>query len=213
MADKRSRKPEKHVSASRHNTSSQNRPVAHVIELIREVSSQQVCSNPDQPVARPGYLDFAGSPPRPVYREESYIRKAWDVPNFFGVPAHPLALGLGVNESTIIRLLVIARRLVSRGWVQQVAWCRSDGLPVVSTGDKATHFSLMGALRTAGGGDLVCEYAIKHVRNVLGEWDLSKWNDNPVRTRAHVLALLDECLERAGGTKPRRGGWRIGGVH
>lgn len=130
------------------------------------------------------------------------------VRELFGIPLHPLAPGLGVNESSVLRLFRIARRLVARGWCQRLPWCDASGsYEKAARGGEVTHFSLVGALRTAGQGELVVEYAIKLTRKALGEWDLNGWNDNPVRTQAQVLALLDHCIGLSGGRAPRRGGW------
>lgn len=134
------------------------------------------------------------------------------VPDFFGVPASPLAIGLGVNESAILRVLSVARELVSKGWAQQVAWCDAEGRTTPADMGPATHFSIVGAIRTAGAGELVAEYALKLVGKVLGERDLQRWQDNPVRNRGQVLELLDDTIKAAGGKQCRRGGWRIGGA-
>lgn len=187
------------------------RPVALRGGTIDEPQPQHACSDVGQTVARSVFL---GSRAVRYSNEFPANRKMFDVPDsFFGIPAHPLAIGLGVNESSMLRTLVVARKLIARGWAQQVAWCDEHGNSLSHEMGTATHFSLVGAIKTAGNGELVSHYVIKLVRKVLGEWDLHRWNDNPVRTRAQVLALLDECIERCGGRTPRRGGWAVGRVH
>jgi hypothetical protein len=132
-----------------------------------------------------------------------------DVESFYGISATRHAVALGVSEASILRVVRSARHLVMRGWCQRVAWCDSRGDTLPGTAGPATHFSLVGAIRTAGEGELVCEYALKLVRKVLGERGLNEWNDNPVRVKGDILWLLDRTIELACGQRPRRGGWSV----
>jgi hypothetical protein len=201
MADKSGRKPPRPAQASRHNVHHQGMGYAQPAggSALRVVL--QPWSDLQRPVARP---DF---------HAQSVV------PDFIGPHNDALvdglsarALSLGVNESSLLRTLLIARRLLRGGWAQNVAWCDPAGRSTPADMGPSSHFSLVGAIRTASGGDLVGEYAIRHVRRVLGEFDLRAWNDNPVRTRAQVLDLLDVCIENAGGRRTRRGGWAVSGI-
>jgi hypothetical protein len=207
MADKSGRKPPELNRASRHNVSSPVGDPGQGRERWRWSQAQQVCINLLRPVARPESPAFRVSRVAPDIRPFHTLAP---VPAFFGIPAHPLALSLGVNESSLLRVLQVARRLVARGWAQRVAWCDAEGRSTPGDMGPAVHFSLVGAIRTAAAGELVGEYALKAVRTVLGEWDLNQWNDNPIRTRRQVVDLLDTCVQRAGGKPPRRGGWVLG---
>ena len=76
-----------------------------------------------------------------------------------------------------------------------------------------THFSLVGAVRAAGDGGIVAEHALRELRRLACEHNLSAWNDHPLRTKAAVLDLLDEAIAAHGGQRPRgRGGWSISGT-
>lgn len=209
QGDKRRKSPGGLRLASLPNASHPFRPVAQRLVSPHGVSGASASVEMGQPVAPQGI------PLSPGVRGETLFR----VPRTtFADVGRRLqfsvnALGLGVNESSVLRTLVIARRLLSEGWCQRVAWCDSAGDTNPATMGPCTHFSLVGSVRTAGQGDLVGEYALRHVRGVLNEGDLGRWNDNPVRTKAQVVALLDAAVEAAGGRPRRRGGWSVREVH
>lgn len=208
--DKRRKPAAKLVRASLHNASPLSRPVAQATEKTTKALPLQARSELKQPVA---------------LRVLPVSRTAQDTTEFRVPPRilvemkrseplrfHPLALKYGVNESSVLRVLMTARNYVIHGWCQQTPWCDESGDSKPESMGPATHFSLVGAVRTAGAGGLVAEYALRLLKNVVGEWNLGDWNDNPVRTRAQVVALLDASVEAAGGAPRRRGGWVVGEV-
>lgn len=98
-----------------------------------------------------------------------------------------------------------------RGWCRGYFCVDADGRPShYPDSGGPTHFSLVGAIRTAGEGRLVAEYALRTLRRLTSQHNLVDWNDHPLRTKADVLALLDRAIAEHGGHVPRgRGGWVI----
>lgn len=178
-------------------------------DLISEEKGarRQPSSERAQAVARPefpggiGVLDETGFDALRKIRAVSALRDL-----------HPTVISrrLGVDESSLLRTLVVARRLISHGWCQRAVYTDEAGHTNCAEVQVPTRWSLMGALRAAGGGELVGEYAIRMVRQSSGIFDLGRWNDSPVRTKSQVLAVLDVAVEAAGGRPRRRGGWGVG---
>jgi hypothetical protein len=82
----------------------------------------------------------------------------------------------------------------------QAGWCQG------AVEDGTGRLSLYGAVQT---GRVETQYAVEVLREVLGEWNLIAWNDNPIRRKAEVVQALRRAIARAG-LHLRRGGWTVG---
>lgn len=103
-------------------------------------------------------------------------------------------------------LLVEARDLVAGSWTQHADARRSDGSSVDPWDREAASWSLLGALvagyerliwsdgQSAALGALAAACVL--LANVLEAESLSEWNDTPARTKADVLAALDEAARQ-----------------
>jgi hypothetical protein len=115
------------------------------------------------------------------------------------------------SDEQLATLFRKARELVRRGWCRGYASTDADGRPSHWPGaGEPTHFSLVGAVRTAGEGGIAAEHALRTLRRLTQHHNLVAWNDHPIRTQAAVLELLDKAIAEHGGRVPRgRGGWTI----
>lgn len=105
----------------------------------------------------------------------------------------------GVGRDAVADVLRGAWALVLNGW------CRGEF-------SRDGHYSLTGAIQTAGDGGLSCLYARRVLQKLLVEIDLDRWNDHPLREKRDVLEALSGAIVAIGGRAPRRGGWAIGGA-
>ena len=102
-------------------------------------------------------------------------------------------------------ILVSARVLLSdpQSWTQSVEARGASGRQVHVLGRAARSFCLEGAIRRAAKDNDELVEAIRfrvlgRARARLGDWcALFEWNDDPTRTHAEVLALLDKAIEAA----------------
>jgi hypothetical protein len=114
-------------------------------------------------------------------------------------------------ETTAAAMVSEARSLVADGWCQRAHARDETGVEVPSWGDDARSWSLLGALVASWhrqdsrvDGDLVAHlvdaHALGHATEVLGDVvgtaALDRWNDDPARTQADVVAAFDRALER-----------------
>ena len=116
------------------------------------------------------------------------------------------------------RLLQHARQLVDRGWTQHADARAADKSSVHPWDDRATSWSLLGALvaaveRIAATDDehtAISELARTciHLADTLDADSLEHWNDSADRTREDVLSALDHATflsqTRHDGQSPRR---------
>jgi hypothetical protein len=101
------------------------------------------------------------------------------------------------------RLLRHARALVERGWTQHADARAADNSAVRPWDDRATSWSLLGALvaaveriaATHGEDTAVSELAQSCIllADTLDTDSLEHWNDAPSRTREEVLAAIDHA--------------------
>jgi hypothetical protein len=104
-----------------------------------------------------------------------------------------------------------ARRLVAGRWCQGAHARNEAGVEVPSWSEEARCWSLLGALLASwhrqdsqDDGDLVAHLVDAHalgeatevLGDVVGTAALDRWNDDPARTEADVIAALDGALER-----------------
>jgi hypothetical protein len=113
-------------------------------------------------------------------------------------------------ETTAAAMVSEARRLVAGGWCQGAHARDEAGLEVPSWSEEARSWSLLGALLASwhrqdsqDNGDIVAHLTDAHalgeateaLGEVVGTAALDGWNDDPDRTRADVLAVLDSAVE------------------
>jgi hypothetical protein len=101
------------------------------------------------------------------------------------------------------QLLAQARELIAFSWTQHADARDADGVAVEPWAADAVSWSLLGALvvgyerlRTGdgeGGAFVALRRACVLLAAVLDSDSLPDWNDAPERTRADVLAALDEA--------------------
>lgn len=116
---------------------------------------------------------------------------------------------MGPSDAEVLRVLLVARRLLLAGWIQGHAWVDDRGCDVPDQMGPRVAWSLIGALSHAAKGELVGEHAKKLLRRIAGDVNLVAWNDHPLRELGEVVHLVDRGIAMVGGRIPRRGGWRI----
>ena len=126
------------------------------------------------------------------------------LPEIAGVRVSEIATRQGVNEQRVAVALREAHRLIRAGWTETVPWCDEAGQYPT---DNPTRYSLVSAIRSSHDDALVCDYAVRVVREVVGEHDLHRWARNPVRTQVEILRAMEPAISASGGRAPRRGGW------
>ena len=88
------------------------------------------------------------------------------------------------------------RELLAKGWTQ-VALARDQrGHDVSVMSENAVSFCVVGAMRRSSRG-LARLWSIHHALRELTNGTISAWNDDPTRTHAQVLALIDRAIEIA----------------
>jgi hypothetical protein len=102
-------------------------------------------------------------------------------------------------ENTL-KVLRRARDMVAAGWCQGSAARNSAGTPVSAASDDACQFCLYGAVARAAWylRDFDAEGTAICAIRLAGEIDggLIRWNDQPSRTQADVVNLLDLAIGR-----------------
>ncbi len=101
--------------------------------------------------------------------------------------------------ATAVDVLRDMRVMLERGWTQNACARDSAGNEVDELSLKAVSFDALGAL-TRAGRDAKVEArheAISHLRAGIGFKSLGDWNDEPGRTQAEVLALVDRAISSA----------------
>jgi hypothetical protein len=91
------------------------------------------------------------------------------------------------------------RVMLERGWTQNACARDAAGNEVDELSMKAVSFDALGAL-TRAGRDAPREAvhdAIARLRAGIGFATLGAWNDEPGRTQAEVLALVDRAISSA----------------
>jgi hypothetical protein len=88
-------------------------------------------------------------------------------------------------SSAVVEILKGARALIAAGWCQGESWSSVDG---------RDFYCALGALRAVAGlGSALPLEAGELMRARVGPY-VSRWNDDPVRTQAEVLALFDALI-------------------
>lgn len=106
---------------------------------------------------------------------------------------------------TTVDVLIKARALVAQGWAQGAEALDKNGCAVSHTAATAVAWCLDGALTRASrptSRNWILSYwpARAAVKAFLaGQNRLAGWNDDPERTQADVLALLDAAIAAEGG--------------
>lgn len=93
------------------------------------------------------------------------------------------------------------RELLATGWAQRVMARDKNGGNTEYMDSDAASFCVLGAIWRAR-GDLELEPkqlipTLWRVTAQMGITSISKWNDDPIRTQAEVLALVDRAIEIA----------------
>lgn len=105
-------------------------------------------------------------------------------------------------DSTGLRLLQEARRLVAESWCRGADARDAEGNEVEPWDDAAASWSLLGAMvavleaEAARGGELPLSElgsALYALANLIETESLVDWNDDPRRTQDNVLAVLDRA--------------------
>jgi hypothetical protein len=108
-------------------------------------------------------------------------------------------------ESGGRRLLEGARELVAESWCSGTDALDANGLEVEPWDEKAASWSLLGAIiavleRDASlAGELpLAELgaALFALADLIQTDSLAEWNDDPLQTQAHVVAVLDRAAAR-----------------
>ena len=94
------------------------------------------------------------------------------------------------------------RALLANGWTQYVVARDNNGDPVEPNSPDATYFCLIGASNRVAPSHEIGRRALRRMVVAILEQtgsliNLSKWNDDPKRTHAEVLALVDRAIEIA----------------
>jgi hypothetical protein len=108
-------------------------------------------------------------------------------------------------DTQAIQLLGNARDLVRRGWTQHAEGRDAHGAEVEPWNATATSWSLLGALvaaldRTDGGQELPLVQladALDALALFVDSDSLADWNDDPGRTQADVIAVLETAADAA----------------
>ena len=97
-------------------------------------------------------------------------------------------------------MIMEARRLIDLGWTQEAFARNAAGAEVSAFSHFAVRWSLTGALDAATARHptrcleaRIAVHAALHARDATSE---ELWNDDPARTQADALALLDDALPR-----------------
>jgi hypothetical protein len=107
-----------------------------------------------------------------------------------------------IMDSTGLRLLQEARRLVAESWCRGADARDAEGNEVEPWDDAAASWSLLGAMvavleaEAARGGELPLSElgsALYALANLIETESLVDWNDDPRRTQDNVLAVLDRA--------------------
>lgn len=100
---------------------------------------------------------------------------------------------------TALDVLRAAReRLTPDGaWTQGYGARDANGKPIDPKSPRAVCWCLIGALAAAGAEEKQIFYAAQWLTTA-GSWNtLPRWNDDPSRTQAEVLAAFDAAIEAA----------------
>jgi hypothetical protein len=116
-------------------------------------------------------------------------------------------------ELSAVEILRRAHDLIAFGWCQGADARDTDLLPVDPWSARACHWSLLGALVAALGTPeddspespaLLSQLhlALLAISELIPDWSLQHWNDNPQRTQAGVVQMLaaahdDRSIEAA----------------
>jgi hypothetical protein len=118
-------------------------------------------------------------------------------------------------EMTAAAMVSEARGLVAGGWCQGAHARNEAGVEVASWSEEACCWSLLGALLAGwhhqdsqDDGDLVAHLVDAHalgeateiLGDVVGTAALDRWNDDPARRQADVVAAFDRALAQLDGT-------------
>lgn len=108
---------------------------------------------------------------------------------------------------TVVDFLKATRNLIERpeAWTQDVYARARDGRPLASHVGWAVCWCLTGAIShvattMSGGTDYLRRHATRLLNCVLDRetnepHSLASWNDEPTRTHAEILALIDKAID------------------
>lgn len=100
--------------------------------------------------------------------------------------------------TTPAEILRKARELIeTKGWTQGAYARSAKGEPVDWYNKRACQFCLNGALNYAEGLAFVSYDGRELIREAVGQPNTIKWNDEPTRTKAEVLAVFDRAIALA----------------
>lgn len=94
-------------------------------------------------------------------------------------------------------VLTIARERIAKGWTQGTYAIDANGRKTIASADDAACWCLLGAIQGPSG--FPKREVVFHLTNLASTvaglpTTIAEWNDQPGRTRAEVLALIDQAL-------------------
>ena len=101
--------------------------------------------------------------------------------------------GLGLTPTQI---LIEARRVIESGWCTRASARTDKGIPCEWDEAKACSWCSTGAvLHVASMFVPARVYALRFLREAIGQYSIVGWNDAPGRTKEEVLAGFDRAIE------------------
>lgn len=96
---------------------------------------------------------------------------------------------------TTKEILIAARAKIDapERWTQGVVARNADGHPTYISAENAVCWCIAGAITSVGGDDVACGVFLR----ATGTKHIGKWNDDPTRTHAEVLAAFDRAIAAA----------------
>lgn len=101
---------------------------------------------------------------------------------------------------TVADVLRAARKKIEQGWCQHVYAKDDKGLSVdLLSADTACQWCASGAIHLVGDGNAIAKgHAFRILKQTVGSIrSVPRWNDDPHRTQAEVLAAFDKAIELA----------------
>ena len=101
-------------------------------------------------------------------------------------------------SAAVAEVLRKARGYIERGWTRGIFARGPDGAGVSPVDASATCWCSIGAIVAASNYDMtVCASASDVLRGVIQGGNIARWNDDPERTQADVIAVFDKGIAAA----------------
>lgn len=124
------------------------------------------------------------------------------------------AVEQGIDQMTPLEILIAARAKIAQGWCQNNLAVTSSGFDTNALNPNAVSWCAVGALSHAAGcrsvgaktnpdfsqtgWQALCQFSAANFLSSYDPddigWAVTKWNDNPMRTQADVLAAFDRAI-------------------